>query len=521
MLRLILILTVLILTTYCLNSQNRTLQPTVFTWEGAAEGNKAVWNADDTSNTYLDIDGIDVQIRLIDALHLNTTTENPSEFNDYTKTNTFYGRGNLAFQVKSTQAAQAVCLEFSFSNPIYLNNFDVFDIDMLQSSTVKASTYQDSVSFKAYNKAGIVALVLEQKDLNAAFTIYGQSAKANFLKGINGDVSHTNLIGAVSVKSSLPIERFVLCHSNGSEDDGLSNSHAIKIPGFQFTEFLGTISGKVLDDTTGKPLAGSVIRLLDSEGNLVINKEGWAMQVMTDDSGVFVFDHLPMGTYTISQINPSGYDSIHDMDDINDNKIIALLDVVKPESKDNNFYEIQSAPLAVNLTSFDVKARSNKTYEAIWEVNKEENCHFYQIFGSENGIENSLLSTVNADLTQDGRYSETFEYQFTAKSIYITLVQTDYDGSSSTIGTKKVDNAEIETRIYPNPVGNHLYIESVDVDGEKKFAIFDIVGKQVMSGTFNNPVNNHTIDVSSLKQGVYYVKLITNYSEFTTVLIKN
>ncbi|MBK9742860.1 MAG: hypothetical protein IPO94_07790 [Saprospiraceae bacterium] len=237
MLRLILILTVLILTTYCLNSQNRTLQPTVFTWEGAAEGNKAVWNADDTLNTYLDIDGIDVQIRLIDSLHLNTTTENPSEFNDYTKTNTFYGRGNLAFQVKSTQAAQAVCLEFAFSNPIYLNNFDVFDIDMLQSSTVKASTYQDSVSFKAYNKAGIVPLVLEQKDLNAAFTIYGQSAKANFLKGINGDVSHTNLIGAVSVKSSLPIERFVLCHSNGSEDDGLSNSHAIKIPGFQFTEF--------------------------------------------------------------------------------------------------------------------------------------------------------------------------------------------------------------------------------------------------------------------------------------------
>ena len=92
MLKLILILTVLILTTYCLNSQNRTLQPTVFTWEGAAEGNKAVWNADDTLNTYLDIDGIDVQIRLIDSLHLNTTTENPSEFNDYSKTNTFYGR---------------------------------------------------------------------------------------------------------------------------------------------------------------------------------------------------------------------------------------------------------------------------------------------------------------------------------------------------------------------------------------------------------------------------------------------
>ena len=123
-----------------MKNQNRTQQPTKFTWEGATEGNRAVWKADDTLNTYLDIDDIDVRIKLIDPLHLNTTTANPSEFNDFTKSNTFYGRGNLALQIKSTQATQAVCLEFSFSNSFPLNNFDVFGIDMLQSSTVIAST---------------------------------------------------------------------------------------------------------------------------------------------------------------------------------------------------------------------------------------------------------------------------------------------------------------------------------------------------------------------------------------------
>ncbi len=521
MLRFILILNVLILTAFNMKNQNRTQQPTKFTWEGATEGNRAVWKADDTLNTYLDIDDIDVQIKLIDPLHLNTTTANPSEFNDFTKSNTFYGRGNLALQIKSTQATQAVCLEFSFSNPVYLNNFDVFDIDMLQSSTVKASTYQDSVSFKAYNKAGIVPLTLEKKDVNATYTIYDQSVKANFLERINGDISHTNPVGAVSVNSTIPIERFVLCHANGSEDDGLSNSHAIKIPGFQFTEFLGSISGKVIDDATGQPLSGSIIRLLDAQGNLVVNKEGWAMQLTTDASGFYFFDHLSMGSYTIIQVNPSGYDSVHDTDDDNDNEIHTILDVTKSESLNNDFYEIQSIPLAVNLIDFDIKSNGNTTGTAFWEVSNESNCQFYQLFGSEDGLNSILLKTIDADLSKGGKYSETFEHQFKAKSIYITLVQTDYDGSFNTIGTKLVYQNDEAIKFYPNPVGDILFVDATRVEGEKKLEIFDVVGRQVYSGTLEDSGNQYNIDVSFLTKGTFFIKLSTNLGEFTSLLVKD
>nr|MBP9056534.1 hypothetical protein [Saprospiraceae bacterium] len=59
--------------------------PTVFTWEGAYTGNKAVWKVNDTLQTYSNINAVDVQLRLIDPFNQNTDTGNPSEFNDYTK----------------------------------------------------------------------------------------------------------------------------------------------------------------------------------------------------------------------------------------------------------------------------------------------------------------------------------------------------------------------------------------------------------------------------------------------------
>ncbi|MBK9150670.1 MAG: hypothetical protein IPM26_06550 [Saprospiraceae bacterium] len=41
-------------------------QPVRFTWEGAVNGNKAVWNVNDTENTYPNVGGIDVNVKLLD-----------------------------------------------------------------------------------------------------------------------------------------------------------------------------------------------------------------------------------------------------------------------------------------------------------------------------------------------------------------------------------------------------------------------------------------------------------------------
>jgi hypothetical protein len=310
-----------------INGQIGTSKPTQFTWEGALDGNKAMWKVDDTLNVYQNLDGIDLSLKLVDPNKINTNTQNPSEYNDYTKTNTFYNKGNLAFQLTSTQKTQSACLEFSFSKPVFLNDFQVWDLDMLQSGTSATSTYQDSVSFFASNKLGNIPLSLNYMDENPAFTIIKQSAKANFIAGTNGDITHNNTKGAVVVSSLEPLETFTLCHANGSQDDGLSNSHAIKITSFSFTELLGGLSGTVYNKDTGLPLAGSIIKLVDQYGNIVENKHGWAMQILTDETGHYHFEHLPMGFYTVVQINPIGYESVNDIDGVNDDKIIVELNV--------------------------------------------------------------------------------------------------------------------------------------------------------------------------------------------------
>jgi hypothetical protein len=107
------LITIWILSAFMIHAQH-CANPVKFTWEGFTIGNRAVWKVDDTYNNYLDIGGVDVQVSLSDPFLKNTNTSNPSDYGDYTKTNTFYGRGNLAFQITSVQSNQPVCLEFSF-----------------------------------------------------------------------------------------------------------------------------------------------------------------------------------------------------------------------------------------------------------------------------------------------------------------------------------------------------------------------------------------------------------------------
>lgn len=64
-------------------------------------------------------------------------------------------------------------------------------------------------------------------------------------------------------------------------------------------------------------------------------------------------------------------------------------------------------------------------------------------------------------------------------------------------------NAIEGLKMYPNPVsGNTLYITST-TNEEKSIAIYDVLGKQVLSAN----VSDQALNVSSLKNGVYIVKI--------------
>lgn len=83
--------------------------------------------------------------------------------------------------------------------------------------------------------------------------------------------------------------------------------------------------------------------------------------------------------------------------------------------------------------------------------------------------------------------------------------------------TLSTSNFEKSTfKIYPNPIkGNTL---NADVKSTTSYQIYDILGKKVLSGTVTT--NNKKINVSSLKKGIYILKLETSNGSITKKLIR-
>jgi predicted extracellular nuclease len=70
-------------------------------------------------------------------------------------------------------------------------------------------------------------------------------------------------------------------------------------------------------------------------------------------------------------------------------------------------------------------------------------------------------------------------------------------------------------KVYPNPVSNGtLFIETAN-NGEKAITVFDVLGKQVL----NTKTSTNAVNVSSLKGGVYIVKITEEGNTATRKLV--
>ena len=139
---------------------------------------------------------------------------------------------------------------YRFSRPVIIDEVKVFDIDFIARGRAESS-FQDSVSFTASMNGRNIPLVLNYMSLFPHYMITGQSARSKYIINTNGDIQHTDPKGGILVHSNQnALNTFTICYSNGSMDDGISNSHAVKI---QTTDFclagLGNIGGQVKSNT--------------------------------------------------------------------------------------------------------------------------------------------------------------------------------------------------------------------------------------------------------------------------------
>ena len=87
-----------------------------------------------------------------------------------------------------------------------------------------------------------------------------------------------------------------------------------------------------------------------------------------------------------------------------------------------------------------------------------------------------------------------------------------------TTSTDGVEEMSSSFNIYPNPVGDELFITTeMNVT---EVAIYDIYGRQAMSQQVNKSTSQQVVNVADLDAGVYFVKVVTSEGDLVKRFVK-
>ncbi len=229
---------ILFLTLVSVQLSGQCVTTSSFLWDNGS-GSGQTWIESDFTRVYTDVggSGVNVTLQLTDNDGQNCDLGNPSGFGDYTETTGGFGNNVLTYQMTSGNSNQIVEFKFTFSKPVFMDAFEIFDIDYNGNGTA-LETFQDEIAFSSNNAGVNVPITIGQHPSATASIvgINGQTAAANYAAGVSGNVGHTDPNGAVLVSVSSPITEFIIQYSNGPSDDGQSDDHAVSVSGFTFCE---------------------------------------------------------------------------------------------------------------------------------------------------------------------------------------------------------------------------------------------------------------------------------------------
>ncbi|RBP51021.1 SdrD B-like domain-containing protein [Arenicella xantha] len=165
-----------------------------------------------------------------------------------TETNGAFGTGFLTVGMASSDSTDVVGFEFSFSEPGYVVDYQVADIDDVgynaPSNTLPVSSFQDVVQVNASLSGSNVPITISNAGSNV--TVVGQTSSANYVTGVSGGVATTDPAGQITISAPNLIDSLSVSYSNGPDDaaaeasggepapHGESDGHAIRLAGFTF-----------------------------------------------------------------------------------------------------------------------------------------------------------------------------------------------------------------------------------------------------------------------------------------------
>lgn len=191
------------------------------------------------------------------------------------------------------------------------------------------------------------------------------------------------------------------------------------------------------------------------------------------------------------------------------------------------------ADLATKLISFTGSYLSYDEVELNWVTFPEYRCKGFEIEVSENGRDFEKVNKptfVNATgyTIEETGYLVTPEQEFKRDEHYFRIKVIDFNGehfySDILPLRRETDGPKAVYLTFPNPVTDHVNITFNDLITEEEVLIemFDAVGRKVLS--LENPeINDVTmkIELPSLADGVYFLKVLIGKERYVTKLQKN
>ena len=187
----------------------------------------------------------------------------------------------------------------------------------------------------------------------------------------------------------------------------------------------------------------------------------------------------------------------------------------------SNFYiSSQQSPLPVQLTAFNAVSKDGKTVELTWDVKNENNLSKYELEHSQNGVNFTVIGSVNAASLSKYKYID--ENPFNGVNYYRLKIY-DHDGKYSLSGVKQVvfQNGK-SIVVYPNPTSGNVYFSGLENDGKtSQVSIYNEIGQLVWSNKLmNTELLEKGLEMADYSSGVYIIKIENNISNYTVRIVR-
>lgn len=184
--------------------------------------------------------------------------------------------------------------------------------------------------------------------------------------------------------------------------------------------------------------------------------------------------------------------------------------------------DIVEASLPIELSSFDVMKRDERSADVLWTTVSEQNASHFEIERSYDGANFDYLGTVDAA----GESKEEINYDFLDRTIelassqstvvYYRLKLVDNDGTFeySDIKTVVFGSDDVEVVVHPNPTADYVQLNTTaEITG---VTIFNTNGKVLA----DNVTYDGQIDLTSLNSGMYKIMIHTSNGDFLKSIVK-